>query len=115
MARNTTTKATEATESAEGETATSAEATDTMTLKLVGGDTYHCHAAKDDVIKRDEIITVPTAVGLALLDDVYLDGLNNEHPYFIETSPEEEAAKAKRAARRSAAKVSNADDAGDDE
>ena len=115
MAR-TTNKATEAIENeTEAAAPATAEASDTMTLKFVGGDTYHCHAAKPDVIKRDEIITVPVSVGLALLDDVFLDGLNNEHPYFIETSQEEEAAKAKRAARRSAAKVSNADDAGDNE
>ena len=81
-----------------------------MTLKLVGADTYHCHAVKNDVIKRNELIEVPTDLGNKLLDDTYFDGLNNEHPYFVETTAEEEAAKAKRAARRAPAKAAEEDD-----
>ena len=81
-------------------------------LKLVGADTYHCHKVKDDVIQRGEIITVTDdAVADALLDDMYRDGLNNEHPYFRETSDAEEAAEAKRAARRNSAKAVEADEA----
>ena len=108
MAR-TNTKATANTDTAEGGDAEQT-AKSTMTLKLVGADTYHCHAVKVDAIQRNEIIEVPAEVGNALLDDTYRDGLNNEHSYFIETSPEEEAASARRAARRSAAKPVEADD-----
>ena len=84
---------------------------DKMILKLVGAETYHCHRVRDDVITRNEVIEVSPEVGNILLDDTFRDGLNNEHPYFVETTHEEEAAKAKRDARRAAAApVEEADD-----
>lgn len=90
--RNTAQTADAAEDSATGE--------DKMILKLVGAETYHCHRVRDDVITRNEVIEVSPEVGNILLDDTFRDGLNNEHPYFVETSDEEESAKARRASRR---------------
>lgn len=95
-------------QAAEGAEAGTETAGETMQLKLVGADTYHCHAVRTDVIQRGEIVEVSVEVGEKLLDDTYLDASNNEHPYFVETSAEEEAAAAARAARRSA-KASDAE------
>lgn len=92
----------------EGEGSEETTAGETMQLKLVGADTYHCHAVRTDVIQRGEIVEVSVEVGEKLLDDSYRDASNNEHPYFVETSAEEEAAAAARAARRSA-KASDAE------
>ncbi len=101
-----------ATDNAEGAETTVESNGEGRKLKLVGADTYHCHKVKDDVIQRGELITVTDdAVADALLDDMYRDGLNNEHPYFRETSDAEEAAEAKRAARRNSAKAVEADEA----
>lgn len=80
-------------------------------LKLVGAETYHCHRVRDDVIRRGEIIEVAPDVADLLLDDVYKDALNNEHPVFVETSAEEEEAAKKRAARKVAKQQ---EDTGDD-
>lgn len=110
MARTRTAATT--TDNAEGAETTVESNGEGRKLKLVGADTYHCHKVKDDVIQRGEIITVTDdAVADALLDDMYRDGLNNEHPYFKETSDAEEAAEAKRAARRNSAKAAETDDA----
>ena len=70
-------------------------------LKMINGERYHCHKVKDDVIVKGEIVEVEQEVADILLDDIYVDGLGNEHHYFEETSDEEESAKARRASRRS--------------
>lgn len=89
------------------------EAVEHVTLKLVGGKRYYCAKAKNDVILKGELVTVSPEVADLLLEDVYTDASNNEHPYFVETSEEQEkalsTAKAKRVARRSTPKATVAD------
>lgn len=70
-------------------------------LKLVGAARYICEAAFHDVIVKGQIIEVADdKVADALLADVRVDELNNEHAMFVEMTDEELEADVKRAAAK---------------
>lgn len=57
----------------------------TKTIKLVKGQKYACPQFPSEtggVVHRGDTVTLPTALADSLLEETYLDALNNVHHYF---------------------------------
>lgn len=109
MARTQSATKTDTTET-DSDTNAGVDTSAEVTIRLVNADTYHCHLLGDKVFNKGDKVPTSREIADKILDDTFLDSLNNEHAYWEEVDDAADAQAAKRKLRRAAQAAEGSDE-----